>query len=336
MEINPAQQSSIQLVPGSELPADETLDRDKPFALGRPAISQGPSVAAVLRNNMSASLEPDFIHSGSRVKPRLGQISFINALPIVVPIASRAVVLDAEMFYGEPVHLNTALDRGLADISAVSSLCYLTMCGVTLVPSLSISSRTEVGSVLLFSKLDLDQLNDKPVAVPNTSATSVSLLKILLAETYSVVPKIIRVHSPDPYDDAFAASCLFGDRALKFDSHRRNDKSRQLHRHDLGSWWHRMTGLPMVFAVWIARDDWISHNYNIYVRIAAALARSANLGCGEMLPEVVGQARRRVDVAEAVLNKYYRNQLCFELGAVQIESIKIFSRLCRAHRLLNN
>ena len=161
-------------------------------------------------------------------------------------------------------------------------------------PGVSISSQKEVGSVLLFSKLDLGELNNKPVAVPSTSATSVSLLRILLAEVCSVTPKIIPVSSPDPYDPTFAATCLFGDRALKFDLQPKNNRSGELNRHDLASWWHRLTGLPMVFAVWVARNDWVSDNYETYIKISAALARSASCGCGKLLPEVVDRARHRV------------------------------------------
>lgn len=133
-----------------------------------------------------------------RPAPRIGQISFINALPIIVPLVSGRIELDAEIFHDEPGHLNRALDKGMLDISAVSSFHYLNRKGDSLIPNISISSHSEVGSVFLYSKADIRQLNGKPIAVPITSQTSVALLKILLLESCSVAPEIVAVPFPDP------------------------------------------------------------------------------------------------------------------------------------------
>jgi chorismate dehydratase len=119
---------------------------------------------------------------------------------------------------------------------------------LVLVPDLAISSRGEVGSVLLFSSKPLELM--KTIALPSDSASSVALLKHLVSKrglnpTYSEM-------GPDL--EGMLASCdgclLIGDRALE--GARAHP---ELVKMDLGSEWLDVTGHPMVFGVFAARRD---------------------------------------------------------------------------------
>ena len=61
---------------------------------------------------------------------------------------------------------------------------------LVLVPDLAISSKGEVGSVLLFGKTELK--NMKTIALPSDSATSVTLLKYLV-KTNNLNPEFIEM-----------------------------------------------------------------------------------------------------------------------------------------------
>lgn len=263
------------------------------------------------------------------VHPRFGQISFLNVLPVVLPIERKCVQLDAEFCYDEPAQLNKALDAGALDVSAVSSFYYLQNKELDLVPGISISCLKEVGSVLLFSKVHPAKLGGAGVAVPASSATSVALLKILLAQKYGVGAELIRIASGFE-ESGVEAVCVFGDHALEVDV----EWSKHYQRFDLGTWWHELTGLPMVFGVWAASKSWSQKNPGAIDYLSLALAKAAGLGLGDMLDDVVAEARRRCKLTAERLKNYYLRQLSFDLSADHLEGLKTFQRLCHKHGLL--
>jgi chorismate dehydratase len=117
-----------------------------------------------------------------------------------------------------------------------------------LLPDVGISSDGNVGSVLLFSKKKLDEI--ERVAMPTDSSTSRKLLMYLLAEL-GLNPDTIEM-GPNLGDmlDKCDAALLIGDRAID-ESTRRPE----LVKLDLGAEWKRVTGYPMVFGVFAARSD---------------------------------------------------------------------------------
>jgi chorismate dehydratase len=119
---------------------------------------------------------------------------------------------------------------------------------LVLIPNIGICSKGEVGSVLLFSKKNLEDLES--IALPSDSATSVALLKHLL-EIKGLSPTFTNM-GPD-FDlmlDSCDGALLIGDRALE--SAKNNPSMVQL---DLGQAWLEKSGKPMVFGVFAARKD---------------------------------------------------------------------------------
>src|SRR5207237_9712885 len=104
-----------------------------------------------------------------------------------------------------------------------------------LLPRLCVSSEGAVDSIQLVSRKPLEQV--RKVAVTPESATSVVLTKVLLPEAEHV-----------PLADEADAKLLIGDAALK------SAFEDPTPHHDLGKLWLDRTGLPVVFAVWAARD----------------------------------------------------------------------------------
>jgi chorismate dehydratase len=101
-------------------------------------------------------------------------------------------------------------------------------------------------SILLESKVPLEGLDGKTVALTTASATSVVLLRIILEIFTGVCPDFLQYEQgvEDPYDRADAVLTI-GDLAIK-----RAASPRFPHAYDLGEVWHRQTGLPFVFALW--------------------------------------------------------------------------------------
>ena len=119
---------------------------------------------------------------------------------------------------------------------------------LVLLPDIGIGSQGEVGSVLLFGAVPLESMST--IALPSDSATSVALLKHLIARQ-SHDMKYVSM-GPD-YDSMMAladGALLIGDRAL--DAAREFPEMVQM---DLGKAWMELEGLPMIFGVFVARKD---------------------------------------------------------------------------------
>jgi chorismate dehydratase len=162
---------------------------------------------------------------------RVGRISYVNMAPVFFR-------LDAEVdeVPGVPTELNRKLLDGELDLAPISSIEYARNAEqLRLLPRLCVSSEGAVDSIQLVTRLPLEQV--KTVAVTPESATSAVLTKVLLPSAEHV-----------PFGEEADATLLIGDAALK------SAFEDPTPHHDLGRLWLERTGLPMVFAVWAARE----------------------------------------------------------------------------------
>ncbi len=270
----------------------------------------------------------------SSSKARVGQINFVNCLPVVLPIVEGRVVLDnAETVFAAPAQLNAWYADGSLDLGAMSSFHYLACNDLELLHGLSISSDGPVGSVLLFASDEFSKLNGKVVQVPQASATSVNLMKVLLWEAYGVKVETASVDSPAMPGDKVSASLIFGDHALK------NDElwSKSCIRADLGKWWKDAYNLPMIYGLWAARKEWLGkpENQAAYTEITAKLLESLHIGLTSMLPNVIDEAVRRTELPRAGIESYYLRQLNFEMTPRHLEGLEIYRGLCQKLQLIS-
>ena len=106
----------------------------------------------------------------------VGYINYLNSYPLFAQLLKEGQYRFIE---GVPSALNEKLNRGEIDISPSSSFEYLLHWRDYLVaPNLSISSRRQVESVLLFTSEPLELTVPARVAITGESATSVNLLKV--------------------------------------------------------------------------------------------------------------------------------------------------------------
>jgi chorismate dehydratase len=190
---------------------------------------------------------------------RLGAIDFINTWPLYGTCRLPTWV---QCTYAPPAALNQAIGRGLLDVSPVSSAYYLRhQDDLVLLPQVCVSARGAVGSVLYLCRHGgAGQATQRgPIAVPDDSETSVALLRWLLWQHTG--------HDPQPRMRWYPAASLeaamatygqvlvIGDRALATAA---SGLPPGWHATDLAAAWHSATGLPFVFAVWVARRSWLA------------------------------------------------------------------------------
>jgi len=185
---------------------------------------------------------------------RVGRIGYINCYPVYGGIDRRLVPLPAELVTGTPSELNDLLVAGELDVSVISAVEYARHAKeLVLLPELAISCDGPVRSVALFSKLPIEQLDNRTVLCTASSRTSIALLELLCRRLWNLRPRFAeaRAEASDldhlrelPHD----AVLVIGDPALLL-----TERHSYPHRVDLGGVWKDWTGLPFVFAVWAAR-----------------------------------------------------------------------------------
>jgi chorismate dehydratase len=172
------------------------------------------------------------------LKPfRVGSVPYLNAVPL-----TRG--LEDEIRFVTPARLADLLQRDELDAALVSVTEVLLKDRYDVLDGVAIASLGEVKSVFVAHRYPLAEVRE--IFCDAASLTSVSLLKVLLAER-GLKADLIPLTDYD-----IAPSCdavlLIGDPAIDF--------LRAGHDHqiwDLGSAWYDLTKLPFVYAVWALR-----------------------------------------------------------------------------------
>ncbi len=263
------------------------------------------------------------------LRPRLGQINFVNCLPILLPLTSGAVAIEADITEETPANLNSGYSSGALDLGAMSSFYYLSnQANLVLLPGLSISTRKEVGSVLFFSKGAIE--NRCKIVVPASSATSVALLRLYLQTVHSVQADIVAGQKPDLTESAIDAALVIGDRALTVDQ----EWSKSAERIDLGQWWSTTFKTPMVFGLWAARKDWMAANINQFERLTAQLQEARDLGLGSLFDQVLDQSEKRTALSRKRLQRYFLEELDYSLADEHLKGLALFKEQLDKYSLL--
>jgi len=202
---------------------------------------------------------------------RVGQILYTNVLPVYFYFDQPKFEDRIQFIRQVPAQLNQAMAAGEIDMGPISSFSYAEHASqYVALADLSVSAKGRVGSLFLFSKKPIEQLNGSRVALTNTSATTVNLLKIILHKFYDY--EISYVTQEPVLDEMLLdadAALLIGDDAIQA---KRN--SRNLHVYDLGELWHQFTGYSMTFAIWALRKAVIADHHDLIAEVHASFLAS--------------------------------------------------------------
>lgn len=169
---------------------------------------------------------------------RIGQIPYLNCEPYFTHLTG------VELIPLTPRALGQAMAAGALDAAPLSLMDALRLEDRLAPLPFGIASAGPVRSVLLFSDRAPSELEGAVIGVTDETATSVELLRVLLALRHGVEPRAW-VGPEAPAD----AVLLIGDKAI------REAKTGRPWKHvlDIAGDWHEWTGLPCVFARWCIR-----------------------------------------------------------------------------------
>jgi chorismate dehydratase len=237
---------------------------------------------------------------------RLGRIGYVNMAPVFHRLDA-----DVEEVVGVPTELNRALLEDEIDVAPISSIEYARNADrLRLLPRLCVSSEGAVDSIQLVSRLPLDEV--RTIAVTPESATSVALTRVLL-------PHADHVPLGEPGD----ATLLIGDAALK------SAFEDPTPHYDLGRLWLDRTGLPMVFAVWAAREPVADGMVELQDALVASLRQARSD------PETLAhEASERYGYPAGFLARYFE-KLRYRFGPRERAGLYTFLELARDAGLLD-
>ncbi|SDH40507.1 menaquinone biosynthesis protein [Alteribacillus bidgolensis] len=193
----------------------------------------------------------------------IGEISYTNILPMFFYINREYLKSKGCTFIPKvPSGLNEGMKKGTIDVGGISSFAFGEASGqYQLMPGLSVSSYGKVGSIFLFSHKPLQKLEGASIALTSSSATSVHLLKIIMAEFYNHSTIHYTIMAPDPAEmkKNYDAFLLIGDDAIQTSWKNKSD----LYCYDLGELWLNHTGYPMTYAVFAVRKEAVQEKESV-------------------------------------------------------------------------
>jgi chorismate dehydratase len=287
---------------------------------------------------------------------KVGKIPYTNLFPIFYALQREYDRPRYEFVEGVPSAVNRLLRSGEIDISPSSSIEYLRYRKqYNLIEGHSISSKGPAGSIFLLSRRPIEQLGGKTILVSSQSDTSVALLGIVLRKFYEIVCSLEPTdESVDSMMEKADAFLVIGDDALKAKKIVTSNESQVtskakhsllvtrppslLYIYDLGELWYKNTGLPFVFALWIARKDCYAEKAELLHGFVHDL-QEAKISALQNLDRIARELRpallRRysIDITEEELVSYW-NGISYDLAEEHKKGLGLFRKYSEESGLL--
>ena len=222
---------------------------------------------------------------------RIGAVSYLNTRPLLLGLAQEGFKNRIDLVKSYPAKIAQDLLSGQIDIGLVPVAIIPQLTHPHIISNYVIGTNGAVASVALFSQVPIDEI--KSIYLDYQSRTSVQLLKILLAQYWKVeVNFLVATEGYITQISGTTAGVIIGDRALE-------NLSKYPYVYDLGLAWKQLTGLPFVFAAWVA-------NQPIPSAFMAAFDAANGHGLAH-LDEVIGFIPAQEQLYD--LNKYYTENI---------------------------
>lgn len=247
---------------------------------------------------------------------RISAISFLNTVPLMWDFEHGAAGNQFDISYTLPSECAAQLREGTADIGIIPAAAYASIPDLAILPGVAIAARRPVRSILLVSKVALEQI--RTIALDTSSLTSVALTKVLFDRwlgghmTFtSMAPDVDKMLAEHD------ACMVIGDPALRVDRYK-------YQTFDLAEEWLRFTGKPFVFAFWAVRRAALDHAPQ---DLAAIFQNSRDHGVRpESVAEIARQWSPRIGLSEAEVRAYLTENIHYQLDPGCLEGLQLFYR----------
>lgn len=232
-------------------------------------------------------------------KIKISAVSYTNTKPFIYGIKRSEVINQIDLSLDIPSDCAAKLIEGKVDIGLIPVAAIPFVPNANIIGSYCIGSFGAVNSVFIFSKVKVDEI--KTVKLDPQSRTSNNLAKVLLNFHFKVEVEFLT--DADTETDAIV---LIGDRTFG----RVADFN---FAYDMGEEWMKFTGLPFVYAAWVA-------NKTIPQTFIEEFDEALKYGLSHRT-EVLAELPQ---IANFDLEDYLLNKLDFELTADKRKALALF------------
>ena len=260
---------------------------------------------------------------------RVGAVSFLNTKPLIYPLLKKEIQTDITLSLDVPSSVAARLSDSQLDVGLIPTIEYFRAnpsgTNYRILPGISIASNGGVQSIQLFSRVPVHEI--RRIALDTSSRSSVALLKVLLAEKYGVSPAFTTCAPTVNPSTAlqnrqyppFEAVLLIGDSALRH-------LGTTEYSVDLGEVWYKLTGLPFVYACWVAREDASLDD------LTQVLLQSKERGIAQ-IPEIAQVEARKLGLPEPLCLDYLQNRIKYDLDESTIAGMELFYKFAVKNNL---
>lgn len=262
---------------------------------------------------------------------RIGRIGYANCTPIFKSLQILNKDSNYQLIEGVPSYLNQMLASDKIDVCPSSSILFSKNPEKYLIlPDLSISSCGPVLSVLLFSKVPIENLNAETVLLSSQSDTSINLLKILLKQRFGFdcLYQVTDKTTLNALEDG-SAVLLIGDAALRTAQSCVGD----VYIYDLGELWFKWTGLPFVFALWLTTRNAVVQFGDEFKILLESLIKAKSYAVN-YLKEIADVSPEAAWMGAEVVWEYWKI-LSYDLSGAHIEGLRLFYKLAFEQGLID-
>ncbi len=180
-------------------------------------------------------------------KIKVAAVSYLNTKPLLYGIERSDVMNDMELILNYPSKLAQSLQDGSIDMALLPVAAMPGIQGARIVGDYGIAADGNVASVAIFSLVPMAEI--ETVYLDYQSRTSVRLAQLLLEKHWN--KQVVFKQAPENYIEYIngtTAGVIIGDRALQ-------QLKNFEYIYDLAEAWGDYTGLPFIFAAWVANKD---------------------------------------------------------------------------------
>jgi chorismate dehydratase len=254
---------------------------------------------------------PDVILRSTPTRLRIGSVSYLNAKPLIYGLGEAD---DLDLVLDVPSRLLEGLRTRRFDVALLPVIDYQRLAGLRVLSSGGIGCDGPTLTVRIFSKVPVERITS--LACDTDSHTSVALARILLSEMMGLHPQLID-HGPAE------ARLLIGDKVVC------EEPAGFGYQLDLGQAWKEFTGLPFVFATWVARQE--TELGNLPQRLEEAKRNGLR-----HVKEIVAEHAVPRGWPAALAMQYLTEYLKFNIESRQLEAIRLFHQLAQKHGLIEH
>ena len=177
-------------------------------------------------------------------KIKISAVSYTNTKPFLYGLQHSGIFDKIELSLDAPADCAQKLIDDVVDIGLIPVAAVLNIPNWEIVSDYCIGAFGEVNSVFIFSNCPIDQVTT--LQLDPQSRSSNNLAKVLLKNFWKIKPKFVsNAAHYGVSTDKFTAFVQIGDRTF-------GKKGHYKYAYDLAGEWLKFTGLPFMFAGWIA------------------------------------------------------------------------------------